>query len=467
MYDVDVIVAGSGLCGTFAAIAAGRCGAKTLVVERFGSLGGNIGPGMVVNGGLYNERETTLPGGRAGMAQEFIERLQALCVGDERRYPEEAGVASYLAYDMMRAAGVEFLLSAYASDPIMEGSVVKGLFVECRSGRVAARAKVVVDGTGNADIARRAGAPLVPFMEAHESQADYIRPAYLKSDYPTYYNDTQLFCVVAGVDQAAYREFREREAPLSAEDRAWAEETGLLGKQPAALIPALRQAWCDNVWRPYGEIEPGVRFSTSANFRDFGEGLVGCHVSCSGAVDAGDPKQTSRIEAALRGLAFENLDFLRRHAGGFEDAYLVVCAPFLGWRGGPHIEGEHVLTCEESFSGRKCDDVLYRNIHEGANHGGDPSGFDVPYGIVLPRNVDGLLVCGRGAAYTRRGHDPSGMRARPSMMVFGQCVGTAAAVAALDGATPKTVDIRKVQRRIVEDGVSLGGDARLKELGLA
>jgi hypothetical protein len=115
----------------------------------------------------------------------------------------------------------------------------------------------------------------------------------------------------------------------------------------------------------------------------------------------------------------------------------------------------------------KFDDTLYRNIHLGQeSHGGEPSGFDVPYRAVLPKNVDGLLVCGRGVAYLRRGHDPCAMRARPAMMVLGQAVGTAAAIAALDNSAPKSVDIKKVQRRLVSDGIYLGDEERLQELGL-
>lgn len=137
LYDVDVVVAGSGLCGTFAAISAGRCGARTVVIERFGMLGGNIGPGMLVMGSLYGEAQTSLPGGLAGIAEEFVERLKALRTGAEpsrgsenRDYPytEEANIASFVAQEMMQEAGVERLLSAEAADPIIEDGVVRGVF---------------------------------------------------------------------------------------------------------------------------------------------------------------------------------------------------------------------------------------------------------------------------------------------------------------------------------------------------
>jgi hypothetical protein len=91
----------------------------------------------------------------------------------------------------------------------------------------------------------------------------------------------------------------------------------------------------------------------------------------------------------------------------------------------------------------------------------------VPLGSLLPKRIAGLLVCGRGAAYLRRGHDPSGLRARPSMMIFGEAAGTVAAVAARAGVSPKRVDIRKVQRLLLKSGIFLGDAQRLKELGLA
>ena len=468
-YDVDVVVAGSGLCSTFAAIAAGRCGAKTLLVERYGTLGGNIGPGMVVAGGLDREAETTLPGGMAGIVAEFMDRVKSLRVRENAYNPEEAGIAAYLASEMAREAGVEVLLQATASDPIVQEGTVRGLFVETASARLAVRSNVTVDGTGVGAIARRAGAAMVGYLEPRDEYTEYIRPPYLRKDDATYYNDAGLLCAAGGIDKAAYEAFAQEDRALSDGDTAWAEERGMLREPPRGyprgIIAALHRAEEDGSFRPREEIEPGVRMSTTHQFGGPDDALGVFAVICTGAVDAGDPIQVSRIEGTMRAQAFKAVAFYRANAPGFGNAYLAFCAPFLGWRGGPHIEGEHTLTPDECFSGARFDDVLYRNTHE-HEHGGVASGFDVPYRITLPKGIDGLLVCGRGAAYLRRGHDPSGMRARPSMMVFGQCVGTAAAVAALDGTTPRTVDIRKVQRRLVEDGIFVGEEGRLRALGL-
>lgn len=477
IYDVDVAIAGSGLCSTFAAIAAGRCGAKTVVIEKFGTLGGNIGPGMLSMGSLYYEADTSLPGGLAGIAKEFVERLQGLRSRGEpgsgsvdRGYPyaEESNIVSYLAYDMMKSAGVEILLHAYASDPIMDNGVVKGIFVETRSGRMAVKAKVIVDGTGYGGIARRAGAPMVPYLERKEEYAKYIlRDRHFSKRHPTYYNDTELICLIGDVDLERFEAFCAREVHLSDEDKSWGKAKGVLGAYPDGLIAPLREAWEDGSFRRNSQPYPEVIIVTARRFTNQGNGIAKFYISCNGAVDSADAEQASRIEGEMRSLAFSTVAFYRKYAEGFEHAYVLQCPAFLGWRGGAHIDGEHTLTLEERHEGRKFDDVLYRNIHLGQeSHGGEPSGFDVPYSAILPRNLDGMLVCGRGAAYLRRGHDPCAMRARPAMMVFGQTVGTAAAVAALDNVTPKNVDIRKIQRLLVAEGIYLGEESRLRELGI-
>jgi len=466
LYDVDVAIAGSGLCSTFAAIAAGRCGARTLIIERFGELGGNIGPGMMGMGSLYGEAETSLPGGLTGIAKEFVERLQGL---GARVEPGRTNAASYLAHDMMQAAGVEILLSAYASDPIVEEGVVQGLFVESKSGRVAVRAKVTIDGTGYAGIAQRAGAPIIPYLERKEEYAQYILRGerHFSEKHPTYYNDTSLICLVGGVNLERFATFCAKDVPLSGEDKEWGKSTGMLNMYPKGLIEPLRKALEDGSYRRHSEPYPGVQIAAGRGFSPLDNGIAKFYISCNGAVDSADAKQTSRIEGEMRALAFSTINFYRHHAEGFENGYVIASPSFLGWRGGQHIDGEHTLTLEERHEGRKFDDVLYRNIHLGQeSHGGEPSGFDVPYGAILPKNIDGLLVCGRGAAYLRRGHDPCAMRARPAMMVFGQCVGTAAAIAALDNVLPKNVDIKKVQKRLVAEGIYLGEEERLKELGL-
>ena len=331
------------------------------------------------------------------------------------------------------------------------------------------KAKVTIDGTGYAGIAQRAGAPIIPYLERKEEYAKYILRGqrHFSEQHPTYYNDTELMCLIGDVDLERFEAFCAKDVALSDEDRAWAESNGLLSTYANALIRPLRRALEDGSFRHYSEPYTGVRIVAGRRFTHQGSGIAKFYISCNGAVDAANAEQTSRIEGEMRALAFRTVTFYRKYAEGFANAYVLMEPAFLGWRGGPHIDAEHTLTLQERHEGRKFDDVLYRNIHLGQeSHHGEPSGFDVPYRAVLPKNLDGLLVCGRGTAYTRRGHDPCAMRARPAMMVLGQCVGTAAAVAALDNVTPRNLDIKKVQKRLVAANIYLGDDERLKELGL-
>jgi flavin-dependent dehydrogenase len=158
--DVDVLIVGAGIAGSTAAVAAARNGAKTMVVDRFGYPGGHMGPGMI--GGAPNmEIPETMGGCLPGIPGEFIKRCEEYCNAPLlAHYFRDSQVISYVWSQMMQEVGVQFMYNTYAGDPIMEGNRVTGLFVENKNGTQAIRAKVVVDATGDADVAARAGAPM-------------------------------------------------------------------------------------------------------------------------------------------------------------------------------------------------------------------------------------------------------------------------------------------------------------------
>ena len=468
-YDVDVAVVGAGIAGLFAAIAAGRRGAQTLLIDRFGMLGGNIGPAMVVAGGVYNEAEETLPGGLAGTPKELIAEMERLRGASSNNYADETNIISHLGFKMAEAAGVELLLSVWAADPIVDNGAVRGLFVEGKSGRVAVKAKVVIDASADADIARRAKVPVITDTPADPNFGPLVQSRYNRPEYAPW-NDTGLFYMVAGVDHAAYRSFRASGKGLDEAEQAWVRELSetyiMVGRLPPAMVPSLKREWDRGQYRVARDLEPWVHYSMSAYISNYGNGLAGTYVDARGAIRREDMQQHSRLEATLRVHAFETVQFLKRTIPGFEQAYLLFVAPYFGARGGPYIDAERTLTVHEAYNGQKFDDTLFLNTHEGRQHGGEPSGHDVPYRMALPKGLDGLLVTGRSAGYIRRGHDPTGMRARPSIMVFGHAIGAAAALAVKHGVTPKTLDVKLLQRALLDDGLYLGDEARLHELGL-
>ena len=253
LYDVDVVVAGGSVSGVFAAIASARMGAKTVLVERFGSVGGNMGPGMIVGGSLgcgrphpKTHHQAGVYPGFMGIPKEFIERHASLgggCVPpySSCNYLRDSNIASYTAMKMLEESGTILVLSAFASDPIMSGDTVSGLFVENKSGRQAVKAKVVIDATGDADVARRAGAPIL-YPKASYHEVDGHSPTGMG-----------LYFVVGGVNWEKYQAYL-REYEPSREEVEWAEEA--LGESVSRnhrhLLSFLREAMAR------GEYEPQV-----------------------------------------------------------------------------------------------------------------------------------------------------------------------------------------------------------------
>ena len=478
VYDVDVVVAGAGVSGIFASLAAAREGAKAVLVDRFGSVGGNIGPGMIVGGSLDDEAKATLRDGLVGIPKQFVERAYALRGGSPsiaqgasprifHNYADVSNVASYVALKMMEEIGVQPMLSTYVADPIVEDARVSGVFVENKSGRQAVKAKVVVDATGDASIAARAGAPILRCTPADPLWDPIIQPSRLDPEYPLW-DEMGLYFRIGGVDWEQYNNFKKEDYALSKEDVSWVKDTVKRDpdQYPKALIPVLRKAWMRGEYRIVHCTDRMRIGPIGLNFGHDADGLTGTRVVASGEINSGDGTQVSKLEAQLRAYIFETVQFLRKYMPGFEHAYLLTVSPYLGARGGPCIEGVHTLTPEDLREGRRFDDVLYVYYLEATIGRGASEGCDIPYRILLPKKIDGLLVTGRGAAYIRRGHDPC-IRARPNLMVLGQATGTAAALAVQEHVIPRNVEVKALQRSLLKEGFYLGDETRLRELGLS
>jgi len=480
LYEVDVAVAGAGLTGVFVALASAKHGAETLAIDRFGSLGGHLGPGMVIAAGLTPQITETVGPGFSSIPAEFMLRIYKLrATGMDyitpANEPNDSSLFSYVALKMMEEYGVKTLLSAYVSDPILEEGKVSGLFVETKSGRAAVKAKVVVDATGDADVARRAGAPVIRGIPSRPSMAPIVRPGLGLDEEYSIWNETGLYLLVGGVDWKDYEAFLRKDYKLSDEELHWAYNNLTtvrpLSRYPNAIIPLLMKSQENDGFDPrvrLGELTyvgAGSGFAGLRYHEINGLAATPIGIGAYGEIDTTDAVQISRLESAIRKQIFEVVQFHRKYVPGWEKAYLFFIAPYLGARGGPWIDGEYTLTVEDMKEGRRFPDVMYVNFHE-AEHGGSPEGYDVPYRILLPKKVDGLLVTARGAAFEKRGHDPSGMRCKPSMMVLGHATGIAAALAVRNNVAPNQLDVKELQRTLAKDGFCLGDEKRLEVLNL-
>ena len=450
--DVDVVVAGGGIAGATAAVAAAREGARTILVDRFGYLGGNMGPGMFSGGVVHlalehpyvqYERLKGIPG-------EFLDR----CEGHAdhllgRDYLKDHQIVAYVWFKMMEECNVHVMLNTFACDPIMDGNTATGLIIENKSGRQAIRAKVVIDATGDSSVSFRTGAPLY-------TSEMYVHPG--------------MYFAVGGVDTEKYLAWRAQ-AQVSDEDVKWADDIATrLGSWGVGRLkpffPLMRRAWGSGEYRfvkPIGDlgvvtVDHGI-YAPQHN-------MVGGQVGVADSVltpntkrqiACGDNAVMTALETGCRIYIFETAQFLHRHVPGCENACLQMISPYFHARGGRGVMSEYVLTKEDAAGGVKFDDVVFVTYDDDA-----APGYDFPYRQLIPKGVGGMLAAGRSAIMP-----PPSNRARWKCLTMGQIAGVAAAQAVRQNVTPGKINVKQLQRALHRKyHADLGEPERVKELGL-
>ena len=490
--DVDVLVVGAGIAGSTAAVAAGRSGAKTMVVDRFGRPGGNMGPGMV--GGAPNMELPKVMGDRlTGIPGEFVERCEEYCGGPLlANYFRDSQVISYVWTQMMQEAGVEFMYNTYAGDPIMEGNRVTGLFVENKNGTQAIRAKVVIDATGDADVVARSGAPTdggksLFHAGVYWAMANVDIEKYWREVYPTWTPPTPEEEALVGPRYIKGSE--EYTVTPDPDDLRWAESmdqsTDLpfsfvsLAKSRAigALFPYYRAAWEAGEFEfiqkidglGYVRMDHGIFRSVtgiqyvSDPLRIGKYGIIGALIGIARSENptSGDTKVMTAIEVKSRNFIFETAQFLIRRVPGFEKAYLHMIAPYFNSRGGRSAISERPITAEDLNQGRRFDDATFQITPP------DPwkarqNICDFPYRQLLPQGIDRLLVAGRACIV-----QPPVMRVRWMVLLMGQAAGAAAALIAKADSATRELDVKELQSLLYSKYQAPFGDReRLQELGL-
>jgi len=489
--EVDVLVVGAGIAGATAAVTAAREGAKVMVVDRFGYPGGNMGPGMI--GGAPNlELPENLREDMPGVPGEFIGRCERYCNAPLlSNYFRDSHVISYVWAQMMQEAGVQFMYNTYAGNPIMEGNRVAGLFVENKNGTQAILAKVVVDATGDADVAARAGAPT-------DGGKSLFHPgmywAMANVDIDRYWKEVwSMWTPPSPEDKHSAKPHRfiypheELSFTPRPEDLRWAESIDRAIDKPhpsvvnmansryiGPFFPYYRAAWEAGEYKFLQEIDGiGFVYCDHGIFRAVSGvqyipdplrigryGIVGALVGVwrNKNPTSGDTKVMTAIEVKCRSFIFETAQFLTRWVPGFEKAYLHMIAPYFHARGGRSIISERPVTMDDVRQGRKFDDVVFQlpRRRETGKH------YEFPYRQFLPRGVDGLLVAGRACII-----QPPVMRVRWMVFLMGQAAGAAAALAARRGEMPRDLDVRELQKILYHRyQMPLGDTNRLKELGV-
>jgi glycine/D-amino acid oxidase-like deaminating enzyme len=407
----DVIVAGAGPAGIGATLGAATRGARTLLLEARSLLGGVAGVAMW----MPVNRLLLEGGGRGGVHDLFVDKVRGY--GDtayvEGRSDSINGDGldihpDYLQlalFELLEEQGCSYRLYSPVSDVIMDGNAVRGVVTEGKAGGQTFRADVVVDATGDGDVAYHAGAEMV---EGREEDGRHM--------------PVSLVFALANVDV----------------ERALAFKHGQREAFDAAIEDAAREGYATAAWYSFDRTTiPGV-----INVNN------GAHVGI-GNVDA---TRAADLTLAQRMGIQVAIDFVRlareKQLPGLEACHLVRTGAYLGVRDTRRLVGEYLLTVEDARTGPEFDDVVARKYGAiDANQlfiGEMHSGFAYPYRSLLPRRVENLLVAGRCGSATFLGHAAG--KSMGNMMALGQAAGVAAALCSAQGVTPRQLDVSQLQQ---------------------
>jgi hypothetical protein len=447
----DVVVVGGGPAGIGAAVGAARAGADVLLAERYGFLGGNATVALVmplmswhneVRGARargVDEPLRLLPADHgpgepvvAGALLELMERLLrrggAIAPSEETGYTVPIDPEAYksAALELLDAAGVRYLLHAFASGVTGEPRRPEGVVLETKSGPLVVQAPAIVDATGDGDLAAAAGADVEVGRED-----GLVQPM------------TLMFRIVDF-------ERRRFEGYVREHPDQWRGVSGLW-----ELIEQARAA---------GELDlprEDVLFFATPHEREVS--VNSTRVSGALGIDVFD---LTRAEHLARHQMDQVMAFLRKRVPGFEEAYVAQSGSHIGVRETRRVVGEYQLTADDVLRSRRFEDVIARgsypiDIHDPKGGRGTllerlPTGgaYDIPLRCLIPRGVEGLLVGGRCISGTHEAH--SSYRVTPIALATGQAAGVAAALAARAGVAPRELAADAVQRALVEQGADLG-----------
>ena len=423
MKKYDLIVAGGGLTGVAAAVAAAREGLSVLLIEKSGCLGGAMSNSLVYPFMKYwtDEESGERKWLSSGLFREMRHRLNGyLRPASHLDYSPE--YFKFVLDDMVQEAGVDVLFQVSLFRVHTEGRKVTGVSLATKAGELVVEADFFVDATGDGDLFAFAGC------------------------------DFQLGREADGLCQPMTTCFR------------------IAGIQPDALAggyPSLKAAMNEayKAWREQGKIQNPREDVLVFRIPSLGPDVLHFNSTRVIKLDPTDPFALSQAEMQGRRQVRELLDFLKENQfEAFKNAYIVSCAVNIGVRESRKLKGEHILTADELIACTMFEDAIALgnydiDIHNpagtGTSHRRFPAGeyYSIPYRSLLPKEFDNLLVGGRCISATHEAQ--ASIRIMPICTTTGQAAGTAIAAAVKTGANTHTVDVKTVQQMLRNAGAAI------------
>ena len=446
--ETDVLVVGGGPAGLGAALGAANAGANVILAERYGFLGGNATAALVMPlMSFYTQQprrekegattllptdhgpgEPVVAGALTTLLQRLVKAGGAISPSLKTGYvvPFDPEIFKLVALDLLDEAKVDFLFHAFASD-VFGSDGHRNVVFETKSGPLVIRAHVVIDCTGDGDIAARAGAR----YEVGREDDALVQPMTLmfrvtefnRADFGAYVKEhPDQWRGVHGLWDLTRKAAAEGKLQLPREDMLFFATPH--GAEVSVNSTRVTKVLGTDVW--------------DLSFAEW-EGR----------------RQMRQIAA-----------FLRRFVPGFEKAYVVQSGVNIGVRETRRILGDYQLTADDILQARKFSDVIARSTYPVDIHNPEGTGtllkrlppgeaYDIPLRCLLPQNIDGVIVAGRCISGTHEAH--SSYRVMPVSMATGQAAGVCAALAVRRKKTPRSVRAEDVQDELIRQGANLRG----------
>lgn len=438
--NVDVLVVGGGPAGIIAAQAAADNNLKVALIESRSFLGGNMTIGLPILGFLGQKKNQIIK----GLPQKFIDRLTERNAASEHQPCPlhmsitfiEPEAVKIVALEMLREAGVDVLLYTFCSGVVMEEEHLRGVIIESKAGREAILAKIIIDCTGDADIAFCSGVPCEKGDEKGRMQP------------PT------LMFSVQNVDIDKLRLSIVNQPQCYSTDFIPPEYFGL---NRQFILVGLRNLI--QKARKNGLDLPTDRTIIITGLR---KSETWINMTRVNGIDGTDPGSLTKGEFVARNQMENIINYLINYVPGFENSSLSRIAPFLGIRETRRITGKYVMTRDDILCCRKFSDSIAvasypLDIHHPV--GGDCTlewcgdCYDIPYRSLIPLKVENLLVAGRSISATHEAM--SSVRVMATCMALGEAAGRAAKMAILDGLLPSQINVNKLRDELLKEGAYL------------